>query len=191
MKRCYSLFYYAQLCSMLLLAGCSLSAHKSAQAPEKPAPLLISNDGVGGLNAHTPMTAEAIDSALHHRYQLLEGMQIRDGKLSRYIEARKEGEPALEISGNEQGISRIIILDPTLSTSTKVKLGTPFYLLYHKAYGVCQRTDEILHGVSCRSPANPRLHYLFNGDWQGPEELLPADDVLRNWTLRRIIWQSN
>ncbi|MDI5533762.1 DUF1131 family protein, partial [Salmonella enterica subsp. enterica serovar Montevideo] len=28
-----------------------------------------------------------------------------------------------------------------------------------------------------------------SGEWSGPEGLMPPDDILKNWDVRKIIWR--
>lgn len=179
----YRLFVYA----LPLLAGCStLSGMWQKVIPQKT--ISITETGVGGLTANTPMDIQQIASALPGRYQLLDGMQTNNGKIEHVIEVRKAGTVVLQISG-EHRIDRISVLDPALMTSTGINVGTAFHKIYQKAYNVCRRTSQSPEDVVCQAPGSQHIHYLFSGQWQGPENLLPADDVLKNWTISEIIWQ--
>lgn len=174
------------ICILPLLAGCSMLSgvttlwHKAA----------VSETGVDGLTADTPMESGHIADALRGNYQLLGGMQTHNGKITPYIEARKAGNTALEISGDSHGITRITVLDPELSTDRGVKIGTAFGEIYQKAYNVCHKDEgESPARVLCKAPDSQHLSYQFTGAWQGAESLLPADDVLKHWTVSKIIWQ--
>lgn len=175
-----------------LLAGCTLfsgifSTPVSHKAPDAD----ISDTGVDGLTASTAMTVNVIDSTLQHHYQLLDGMQMQNGKLVKFIEARKNGKPALQISGTDRGITRVIVLDPALKTDTGVKIGTTFSSIYPSAYNVCHKNDDsFAKDIICQAPGSQRLTYYFTGEWQGPDILLPANDILKTWMVSKIVWHN-
>ncbi|EBE3493299.1 DUF1131 family protein, partial [Salmonella enterica] len=43
--------------------------------------------------------------------------------------------------------------------------------------------------VECKAEGSQHISYVFSGEWSGPEGLMPPDDVLKNWDVRKIIWR--
>jgi len=87
-------------------------------------------------------------------------------------------------------VSRIDVLDKAIPTDSGVEIGTPFGDLYKKAQGACQKAsapDDA--GVECKAPGSEHISYVFSGEWRGPQELMPPDDALKGWTLKKIIWR--
>ncbi len=195
------------LCGAILLTGCAGSGHNSAENdPVKwwnpltyswssalpwhwfGSSLKVSEQGVGGLTSMTPMTDAGIRDALGSHYQLRQGMRTDNGEIVTFWQALSDGKVMLNIQG-QSTVSRIEVSDSSITTTSGVKIGSHFSDLYSKAFGHCQPTDngDI---VSCRAPDSQHIRYEYHGEWHGPQGIMPADDMLKNWTLTRIIWQQ-
>ncbi|XTZ39487.1 RpoE-regulated lipoprotein [Salmonella enterica] len=150
----------------------------------------MSEQGVGNLTAATPLNEQAISEALEGNYRLRSGMKTENGAIVRYFEAMKEQQVALVVNGDKGSISRIDVLDRDIETDRGVKIGTPFSALYDKAFGHCiNGAGDDSEGVECKAPGSQHISYVFNGEWSGPEGLMPADDVLKNWKVSKLIWR--
>lgn len=179
----------------LILAGCSTmsSVQWSSALPWNwfGSSAVVSEQGVAGLNATTSMNEEAVRDGVGDNYHLRNGMKTANGEIVSYFEAVKDKQVMLIINGNSGKVSRIDVMDPAIESEKGIKIGTPFGNLYDKAFGVCEqgRGDDV-DLVVCKAPDSSHISYAFKGEWTGPENLLPSDDMLKKWTLAKIIWQQ-
>lgn len=182
------------LCAMpLVLSGCSTlsSVNWSAANPWNwfGSSTEVTEQGVGALTASTPLDEKAITDALDGGYRLRSGMKTQNGNVVRFFEAMKEDKVALVINGDQGTISRIDVLDSDIPSQAGVEIGTPFSDLYSKAFGNCQKaTGDDSASVECKAQDSQHISYLFSGEWNGPEGLMPPDDTLKNWKVSKIIW---
>ncbi|HEM6803653.1 TPA: RpoE-regulated lipoprotein [Citrobacter koseri] len=182
------------LCAMpLVLSGCSTlsSVNWSAANPWNwfGSSTEVTEQGVGTLTASTPLDEKAITDALDGDYRLRSGMKTQNGNVVRFFEAMKEDKVALVINGDQGTISRIDVLDSDIPSQAGVEIGTPFSDLYSKAFGNCQKaTGDDSASVECKAQDSQHISYLFSGEWNGPEGLMPPDDTLKNWKVSKIIW---
>ncbi|HCB3588638.1 RpoE-regulated lipoprotein [Citrobacter koseri] len=183
------------LCAMpLVLSGCSTlsSVNWSAANPWNwfGSSTEVTEQGVGALTASTPLDEKAITDALDGDYRLRSGMKTQNGNVVRFFEAMKEDKVALVINGDQGTISRIDVLDSDIPSQAGVEIGTPFSDLYSKAFGNCQKaTGDDGASVECKAQDSQHISYLFSGEWNGPEGLMPPDDTLKNWKVSKIIWR--
>lgn len=183
------------LCAMpLVLSGCSTlsSVNWSAANPWNwfGSSTEVTEQGVGALTASTPLDEKAITDALDGGYRLRSGMKTQNGNVVRFFEAMKEDKVALVINGDQGTISRIDVLDSDIPSQAGVEIGTPFSDLYSKAFGNCQKaTGDDSASVECKAEDSQHISYLFSGEWNGPEGLMPPDDTLKNWKVSKIIWR--
>lgn len=182
------------LCALpLTLTGCSTlgSVNWSAAYPWNwfGSSTEVTEQGVGKLSGSTPLNESAISDALSGDYRLRSGMKGENGNIVRYFEALKGDKLAMVINGESGTVSRIDVLDPNIA-SGRVNVGVPFSSIYDKAYGNCQKASgEDSESVVCKAKNSQHISYLFSGNWNGPEGLMPSDDTLKNWKVSRIIWQ--
>ncbi|PHM46659.1 RpoE-regulated lipoprotein [Xenorhabdus miraniensis] len=154
--------------------------------------LNVSEQGVGEINTQTDMTQSAIEQGLGDKYRLRSGMETQGGQLISVIQGMEGDQVKLEFYGLVNGkVNRIDVLDEGIKTVWGTKIGTPFSELYGKAFGACQRSNDFTMQptVICRAPQSSHVSYVFTGIWDGPEGLLPSDDVLKDWKISRIIWK--
>ncbi|OTA17739.1 hypothetical protein Xbed_03251 [Xenorhabdus beddingii] len=155
--------------------------------------LSVSDQGVGEINNQTDMTLAAIEQRLKGKYRLRSGMEMQNGKLSSVIQGMKDDQVELAFYGLANGkVNRIDVLDEGIKTAWGAKIGMPFSELYDKAFGACQRSNDFTMQptVVCSAPQSQHVSYVFTGIWNGPEGLMPSDDILKNWKISRIIWKS-
>ncbi|WP_370906049.1 RpoE-regulated lipoprotein [Citrobacter koseri] len=183
------------LCAMpLVLSGCSTlsSVNWSAANPWNwfGSSTEVTEQGVGALTASTPLDEKAITDALDGDYRLRSGMKTQNGNVVRFFEVMKEDKVALVINGDQGTISRIDVLDSDIPSQAGVEIGTPFSDLYSKAFGNCQKAmGDDSASVECKAQDSQHISYLFSGEWNGPEGLMPPDDTLKNWKVSTIIWR--
>ena len=183
------------LCALpLALTGCSTmsSVNWSAAYPWNwfGSSMEVSEQGVGNLTASTALSEQAIGDALGSSYRLRSGMKTANGNIVRYFEALKDDKVALTINGESGTISRIDVRDSNIKAASGVKIGTPFSDIYSKAFGNCQKgSNDNGAAVECKAEGSQHISYAFTGNWNGPEELMPSDDTLKNWKVSKIIWR--
>lgn len=178
----------------LALTGCSTlsSVNWSAANPWNwfGSSTEVTEQGVGELTAATPLEEQAIAEALDGDYRLRSGMKTDNGNVVRFLEAMKGDNVAMVINGEQGTVSRIEVLDSDIPTTAGVKIGTPFSDLYSKAFGHCEPVSSDSHtSVECKAEGSQHISYVFSGEWSGPEGLMPPDDALKNWDVRKIIWR--
>lgn len=188
-----------------VLTGCSTTswlgsvfhpgaASASSAAVATPTTQVLTDQGLGTITARTAVSQTALRNALPARYRLRGGMRNWQGRYLADWQALEGDQLRLEIYGPPGGtVQRIEISDPALRTASGIRVGTPFQRLYRRAYGYCRNLpgDESGARILCRDPDSRHISYLFRGQWQGPAQLLPSDDVLKNWTISKIIWQAD
>ncbi|MBD2809957.1 RpoE-regulated lipoprotein [Xenorhabdus sp. Vera] len=152
----------------------------------------VSEQGVGNINQQTNMTQSAIEQELEGKYHLRSGMETKDGKLISIIQGMENNQVKLEFYGSVNGkVNRIDVRDEDIKTIWGTKIGTLFSDVYDKAFGACQRSNDFTTQptVICIAPQSQHVSYVFSGIWDGPEELMPSDDVLKDWKVSQIIWK--
>ncbi|AJJ18260.1 MULTISPECIES: RpoE-regulated lipoprotein [Yersinia] len=181
----------------LLLAGCSTMSgfSWSSLSPLNwfgSSSMQVTDQGVGGVTATTALTESDIKEGLKGDYRLRSGMATKDGKLISFYQAMKEGQIKLVISGQQKGtVERIDVMDKAIPSQWGVTVGTPFSELYKKAFGVCRKgSGDDSAQIECAAPDSKHVSYLFDGDWHGPEGLMPSDDTLQSWKVSKIIWRA-
>ena len=181
----------------LLLAGCSTMSgfSWSSLSPLNwfgSSSMQVTDQGVGGVTATTALTESYIKEGLKGDYRLRSGMATKDGKLISFYQAMKEGQIKLVISGQQKGtVERIDVMDKAIPSQWGVTVGTPFSELYEKAFGVCRKgSGDDSAQIECAAPDSKHVSYLFDGDWHGPEGLMPSDDTLQSWKVSKIIWRA-
>lgn len=184
------------LCALpLALTGCSTmsAVNWSAAYPWNwfGSSMEVTEQGVGKLTATTPLNEQAISDALGGSYRLRSGMKAANGNIVRYFEALKDDKVAMTINGDGGTINRIEVRDSEIKTERGVQVGTPFSELYSKAFGHCQKgANDNGAVVECQADGSQHISYAFTGHWNGPEELMPSDDTLKNWKVSKIIWRG-
>ena len=184
------------LCALpLALTGCSTmsAVNWSAAYPWNwfGSSTEVTEQGVGKLTATTPLNEQAISDALGGSYRLRSGMKAANGNIVRYFEALKDDKVAMTINGDGGTINRIEVRDSEIKTDRGVQVGTPFSELYSKAFGHCQKgANDNGAVVECQADGSQHISYAFTGHWNGPEELMPSDDTLKNWKVSKIIWRG-
>ncbi|WP_174634575.1 RpoE-regulated lipoprotein [Yersinia thracica] len=182
----------------LLLAGCSATSgfSWSSLSPlnwfSGNSSMQVTDNGVGGITASTPLSENEIKEGLKGDYRLRSGMATNDGKLVSFYQAMKENQVKLVFSGQPKGtVERIDVMDKDIPSQWGVSIGAPFSQLYKKAFGVCQKgTGDDSGQIECVAPDSKHVSYLFAGDWHGPEDLMPSDDTLQSWKVNKIIWRA-
>jgi hypothetical protein len=147
--------------------------------------------GVGGIDAHTPATAEALASALGG-LRIDEVQASTEGTTYPTFRAHRDGETLITIvPGPGQTIYAVIIASPEIVNGLGPGVGTRFRDAYAPdRYEDCVPGSEELSGaVLCPAPAASNVVYLFTGQWDGPDGETPPLDRVLDWTLGKISWR--
>lgn len=186
----------------LLLTGCSTmsnmswpSVHWSSMNPMNwfSRSAQVTDQGVGDINASTPLTEDGVKNAVGGDYRLRSGMSMHDGKMLTFYQAMDEKEVKMTISGVPKGnVQRVDVMDSQVESEWGVKIGTPFSDIYTKAFDVCHKgKGDDAQNIECKAPQSQHVSYIFSGIWHGPEELMPSDDALKEWKVSKIIWRAD
>ncbi|WP_145521620.1 RpoE-regulated lipoprotein [Yersinia aldovae] len=185
------------LSTPLLLAGCSTMSGFSWSSLSplnwfSSSSMQVTDQGVGGITANTPLVENDIKAGLKGDYRLRSGMATNDGQLVSFYQAMKEDQIKLVISGQPKGtVERIDVMDKTIPSQWGVTIGTPFSELYKKAFGSCHKgSGDDASQIECAAPDSKHVSYLFEGNWYGPEGLMPSDDTLQSWKVSKITWRA-
>lgn len=175
----------------LLLTGCSTLSSWSPFNWFSSAPQVTAT-GLGEINAATPMRQEALEKALDGDYRLRSGMETSNGQIIAFYQALTGDQIKLIIFGEpRRTVSQVEVMDQKIESEWGVRIGTPFSDVYSKAFGFCrQGQGEDAEGVECSAPQSRQVSYIFSGEWHGPAGLLPSDDVLKSWTVSKIVWRA-
>ncbi|MFB9996816.1 RpoE-regulated lipoprotein [Providencia rustigianii] len=187
-----TVFRMTLLGGVIALSGC---AGKGFFSPSTwfHSPLVISDAGVGAITSATPMNLNVINNQLDDRYTIRGGMQMENGDMVSVFQAMKDLDVAVEVFGPEKGtVSRVVVNDADMITEWGIQIGSEFNDIYQKAYGSCSLGEVIdsVPTVLCVAPQSSKVVYRFSGKWQGPENLMPADEVLKEWKVSQIIWHK-
>ncbi|SQI37141.1 RpoE-regulated lipoprotein [Leminorella richardii] len=177
------------------LAGCS-SVSQFSWSSLSPfswfgSDLTLSDSGLGEITASTMMDESTLDKALDGDYRLRKGMGIENGQVVSFYEAMDDDDVALIVHGGaDNRVARIDVMDKSVKTPKGTQVGTQFADLYSKAFGICQVAEDSSGNVVCRSPESRRISYVFGGKWMGSKSIMPPDDTLKGWTVKKMVWQS-
>lgn len=193
--------FWLPLClsaSVLLLSGCSSMGGMSFSALNpmnwfSSDTLTVSADGLGNITSSTKITEIDIKNELGSRFHYREGMEMQGNDLIVVVQGLEDNKIHVAFYGKEKGtVEKIEVFDAKATTDWGTTIGTPFNEVYKKAFGSCSKgpKDEKQRTVLCQSEQAKSVSYVFSGQWDGPDGLMPPDEVLSNWTLTQIIWQN-
>ncbi|KFX05960.1 RpoE-regulated lipoprotein [Pectobacterium betavasculorum] len=180
----------------LLLAGCSTLSNFSWSSLSPfnwfGSALQVTDAGVGGINAGTPLSEGALQNALDGNYQLRSGMGTSNGQLVAFYQALDGKDVKMIISGQPKGsVRKVEVMDSTIASAGGVKIGDAFSNTYSKAFESCQLGQgDDARSVECAAPQSQHVSYVYSGEWGGPEGLMPSDDILKTWKVSKIVWHA-
>jgi len=152
---------------------------------------LVTDVGVGRINAETPYTVEAVSAALG-------GLPVTATKIHyghfpiAVLEATRDGKRVLLAFEREAGtrVARAVSFAPESVTSTGVSIGTPMARVYGPLPDPgCRAGREQETGlVFCPAPYLDNVRFAFRCNHSTRDDTLPPTDVLARCPLERIIW---
>lgn len=155
----------------------------------------ISENQIGAISIDTPFSEEGLSLALGANYHLRSGMGMRNNELFSYFQALKEIDDKEQIAQivygkYDTGIVKVEVFEPGISTG-EASIGTPFSDIFIQAFGACELDrSNTNHNIICQSPKHQNINYVFSGEWNGPEELIPDNEALKVWKVSKIIWNK-
>lgn len=180
----------------LLLTGCGSLSHFSWSSLSPfnwfGRSIQVTDSGVGGINAGTPLSESVLQAALNNDYRLRSGMGSSNGQLVAFYQALDGNDVKLIISGEPKShVRKVEVMDAAIDSEWGVKIGDTFDSSYSKAFGACQLGQgDDAQSVECVAPQSKHVSYLFSGEWRGPEGLMPSDDILKSWRVSKIVWHA-
>ncbi|WP_238795392.1 RpoE-regulated lipoprotein [Proteus terrae] len=193
--------FWLPLClsaSVLLLSGCSSMGRMSFSALNpmnwfSNNTLTVSANGLGNITNSTKITESEIKNELGSSFNYREGMEMQGSDTIVVVQALEDKNVQVAFYGKEKAtVEKIEVFDAKATTDWGITMGTPFKDIYKKAFGACSKgpKDEKQRTILCQSTEAKSVSYVFSGQWDGPDGLMPPDEVLSNWTLTQIIWQN-
>ncbi len=168
----------------LLLAPAAI-----AQAPG----VIVSDQGVAGVTAETPYSAEAISKALGG-WPVKKATAHSDGVPLPVLEATHDGKRALWVmESKEKGrIGRIFIFDLRAATQAGAMLGTTWADTYAKASepGCAAGVGADAGTVVCHAPQLRHVTFIFKGPSSAQANTVPPPEVLGSWPMVTMIWSA-
>ena len=162
----------------------------------KNAELVISEAGVGPINAQTPFNIHDITQALQkYDYHVEELKTTTEGESYPVIRVSTDTHVLLLINPDtkQQKIFSVIVKDKHVGNSLGHWLGMKYGSIY--SYGrteQCTPGSEGLSGkVLCYAPKSANVIYMFGDKEENnfPDGELPPIDALSEWDLEAIIWK--
>ena len=159
-----------------------------APTAAEQAGLSVDDQGVGPLGASVPFDAAAIAA-------VLPGFVIESSEVegARHFVASRRGAPALEIyKGAKNTVGQILVTGPGIPTASGAAVARAARQVYAGGrLPNCVAGTGIWAGkVFCISPRQKYVVLIFSGHWDGPPGLLPAPEVLEDWTVEAILWRQ-
>jgi len=155
---------------------------------------LVTDAGIGRLNADTPYTVKDVSAALG-------GMPVTESKIYYddiavpVLEATRDGKRMLLAFKRRGGlhISHAVTYAPEAVTSTGVSVGMPMGKVFHKLPDRrCRNGLEQQKGlVFCPAPDLSDVRLEFRCNYATRDDSLPPADVLARCPVEAIIWISN
>ena len=155
-----------------------------------PESFTVTDHGVGPINALTPFDKIELQEILKD-YLIAEGTSSALGSTTTIFRVSDEESGELFIlypSTDNATVSLIVITSPTIHDPFGVSVGTTYDMVFGDqlvadAYpGIQHYTGHVL----CNAPGSTNLTYVFQGDWTGPDGIIPPLNVLQSWTLKEI-----
>lgn len=170
----------------------ALVAAPAAHGQNKP--FLVTNDGIGGITAHTACTPKAVSAALGGLPVTPKKIYFDDIAIP-VLEVTRDGKRVLLVFKQDPGtrVSRAVALAPESQTSTGVSVGTPMSEVYDRLPNPdCRNGLEQQAGlVFCPAPYLGNVRFAFRCDHPTHDDSLPPPDVLARCPLERIIWLAD
>lgn len=188
-----------QLAALMLivsqLAACSGREDVQASTVENvPAPaFMLSEDGVGPLNADTPFNLVRIGDAFQE-YNVIEETTLNGGENNRVITVKQQVKPLLTINPDfqQKHIFSVIVHDNLVGNKLGHALGTKFSDIYtpQTLEQCAPGVDDWAGKVMCYAPKNTQILYLFSGTTPKVTDKAPTPAEMQDWVLEELVWKA-
>lgn len=188
-----------QLAVLMLLAShlsaCSSRDDVQASTVENmTAPVfMLSEDGVGPLNADTPFNLVRIGDAFQE-YNVVEETSLGSSENNRVITVKQQIKPLLTINPDfqQKSIFSVIVHDNLVGNKLGHALGSKFSEIYtpETLEQCAPGVDDWMGKVMCYAPKNTRILYLFSGAMPTVTDQAPTPAEMQDWVLEEMIWKA-
>ncbi len=175
-----------------LLSACGGKSDEEVQKVEKDKSIVLSEDGVGPINATTSFNMHQVTLAFSD-YNVVEELNYQSGNPFPVIRVSEGVKTIMTIipGASQKNIYSIIVEDNIVTNSLGHHLGTIYSDVY--SFGQteeCQTGSQDMAGKAiCYAPKKPNILYVFNGKKASTNTAMPPAEVLQNWVLESIIWR--
>lgn len=193
----FSLISSTCLVITLALSACGSDTKKiKMTAPEEDKSIVLSENGVGPINATTSFNMHQMTLAFSD-FNVVEELNYHAGTPFPVIRVSEGVKTLMTIipDGSQQNIFSIIVEDNLIANSLGHNLGVSYSEVYPAGENEeCQLgADDMSGKVICYAPKTPNVLYVFNGSTSGKKSGesgdVPAAEALQNWGLESIIWR--
>jgi hypothetical protein len=187
------------LAVVVVLVATAAQASDQAETGDRPAAHAVrtevtlspSGDRLGPITAGTPFSAAALQT-LFPAATVREATGHTEGEAYPLLEVIEDQAVLLELRSADG--SRVHSVE-ILAAARVGNLGVRHGATYAEVFGGEPRPncvpgiEEQSGQVVCRAPSSGHVSLVFGGGWVGPDGELPPPEVLRDWTVERVIWQ--
>lgn len=174
----------------VFLSGCSFDYFGGQKGNNQ---MLLSDNGLSLLNQNEKVTRDLLQMRFGDEYSIRSGVHMQQGKMNHVFDVMKGKNVIMTFYTQDNGsVDYVVITNEIVNTSLKNNphIGTLFSNIYEKAFGFCllDNVTDTKSEINCLAPKSESIYFIFSGEWKGPKNLLPSDDVLKKWRVNRIVW---
>jgi hypothetical protein len=171
----------------------ALTSPALAQTDTSAAAIALSpaGDRLGPITAQTRFSAAEL-SSLFPGAVVTEATGATEGETFPILRIADEDRVLFEVrSAAEAQIHSVEIMADAAVSNLGVRHGESYAGVFGAgASPACAPGDEEQSGqVVCPAPCSDHVSLVFAGIWDGPDGELPPPEVLREWTVERVIWR--
>lgn len=151
----------------------------------------LSDAGLGGITGDTPFDRDAIARAVPGCTVERQAGSSEGASVDILVIRNGPTPVALVFPDWTGGIFSVLVQSQAIRRAGGPTLGMRFGGVFDTAAPpFCVPGVENSSGrVLCPARIGGRLAYVFEGDWQGPDGMLPSPKVLSDWTLVAFLWR--
>lgn len=169
----------------------------AAQAAESVDGYVVNENGVGPLDATTPLEPVAIEKRLPEGFSVRwESVQFGNAAPYPVLRVWDGGKVLMELESytpHNPQLTGITVLTPRIADERGARVGARMKSLYR--YG---DKPDCMPGVGrfsgaaiCHAPSSAHVFYIFRGKKPAPENVVPAWDELAKSKLVAIMWSAS
>lgn len=189
--------YHLAMLALLMgqLTACSSREDVQASTVDHvTAPLfMLSEDGVGPLNASTPFNLVRIGDAFQE-FNVVEETSDSSGDNNRVITVKQQVKPLLTINPDfqQKNIFSVIVHDNLVGNKLGHTIGSKFADIYtpQSLEQCAPGVDDWAGKVMCYAPKNTNILYLFNGETPKVTDTVPTPAAMQDWVLEEMVWKA-